>query len=37
VDLFDDSLIVTTVTMNATHVAALTPAEVDELIASIDR
>lgn len=37
VDLFDDSLIVTTVTMNAEHVATLTPAEVDEVIAGIDR
>ncbi|OLT02212.1 hypothetical protein BJF90_04640 [Pseudonocardia sp. CNS-004] len=37
VDLFDDSLIVTTVAMNAEHVTTLTPAEVDDLIASIDR
>lgn len=37
VDLFDDSLIVTTVAMDAEHVATLTPAEVDDLIASIDR
>lgn len=37
VDLFDDSLIVTTVAMNAEHVATLTPAEVDEVIAGIDR
>jgi 3',5'-cyclic-AMP phosphodiesterase len=36
VDLFDDSLIVTTVAMNAEHVATLTPAEVDDLIARID-
>jgi 3',5'-cyclic-AMP phosphodiesterase len=37
VDLFDDSLIVTTMAMDAEHVATLTPAEVDDLIASIDR
>jgi 3',5'-cyclic AMP phosphodiesterase CpdA len=37
VDLFDDSLIVTTVAMNAEHVTTLTPAEVDDLIARIDR
>lgn len=37
VDLFDDSLIGTTVAMDAEHVATLTPAEVDDLIASIDR
>lgn len=37
VDLFDDSLIVTTVAMNAEHVATLTPAEVDDVIANIDR
>jgi 3',5'-cyclic-AMP phosphodiesterase len=39
VDLFDDSLIVTTVTtvaIDAEHVATLTPAQVDDLIATID-
>jgi 3',5'-cyclic AMP phosphodiesterase CpdA len=35
VDLFDDSLIVTTMAIDAEHVATLTPAEVDELIATI--
>jgi Icc protein len=35
VDLFDDSLIVTTMAVDAEHVATLTPAEVDELIATI--
>lgn len=37
VDLFDDSLIVTTVAIDAQHIATLTPAQVDELIANIDR
>jgi 3',5'-cyclic-AMP phosphodiesterase len=37
VDLFDDSLIVTTVAIDAEHVATLTPTEVDDLIANIDR
>jgi 3',5'-cyclic-AMP phosphodiesterase len=37
VDLFDDALIVTTVAIDAEHIATLTPAEVDELIANIDR
>ena len=37
VDLFDDSLIVTTVAVDAEHVTTLTPAQVDELIATIDR
>jgi 3',5'-cyclic AMP phosphodiesterase CpdA len=35
VDLFDDSLIVTTMAIDAEHVATLSPAEVDELIATI--
>jgi 3',5'-cyclic-AMP phosphodiesterase len=36
VDLFDDSLIVTTVAIDAEHIATLTPAQVDDLIATID-
>jgi 3',5'-cyclic AMP phosphodiesterase CpdA len=35
VDLFDDSLIVTAMAIDAEHVATLTPAEVDDLIATI--
>ena len=35
VDLFDDSLIVTAVAIDAEHVGTLTPAEVDALIATI--
>ena len=35
VDLFDDSLIVTTVAIDAEHVGTLTPTEVDALIATI--
>jgi 3',5'-cyclic AMP phosphodiesterase CpdA len=35
VDLFDDTLIVTTVAIDAEHVATLTPAQVDDLIATI--
>lgn len=37
VDLYDDSLIVTTVAVDAEVVSTLTPAEVDALIATIDR
>lgn len=37
VDLFDDSLIVTAVAIDAEHFATLTPAQVDDLIATIDR
>jgi 3',5'-cyclic-AMP phosphodiesterase len=34
-DLFDDSLIVTTVAIDAEHVATLTPAQVDDVVATI--
>jgi 3',5'-cyclic-AMP phosphodiesterase len=37
VDLYDDSLIVTTMAIDAEHIATLTPAQVDDLIATIDR
>jgi hypothetical protein len=35
VDLFDDSLIVTTMAIDAEHVDTLTPDQVDDLIATI--